>query len=269
LIIEPEDSNQAKQWSKTSAQNLQMIADAEIQTVDPALKIKAQSAIWMPDVAQIRNPKLTKSLYGAIHNKLPIFQNTKVTNLIIEHNHIKGVETVNGKFEADKVVICAGAWTAQLLHSLDKRPAIEPVLGQMILFKHKPDRISRITLHQDRYVIPRRDGRVLIGSTLEYRGFDKTTTDQAKQELIDYALEHYPELAESEIEHHWAGLRPGSPSGIPYIGQIPNITGLYVNAGHFRNGVVLGPASCRLVADLILARPPILNPEPYTLTARR
>lgn len=269
LIIDPEDSEQALQWSVHCGQNLHLIEDSEVHACEPRLQINAKNAVWMPDVAQIRNPRLIKSLHGAICNRITIHQNTKVTSLIVDHGHIKGVETDTGKFEADKVVICTGAWTGKLLETLEISPNIEPVLGQMIIFKHQPDRISRITLHQDRYVIPRRDGRVLIGSTLEHRGFEKTTTNQAKNELKAYALDHYPELAKSEIEHHWAGLRPGSPNGIPYIGPIPDISGLFVNAGHFRNGVVLGPASCRLAADIILERSPILNPEDYSLTADR
>ncbi|MES9939360.1 MAG: glycine oxidase ThiO [Candidatus Thiodiazotropha sp. 6PLUC2] len=269
LIIDPEDSEKALQWSEARGENLQLIESKEIAACEPALQTNAQHAAWMPDVAQIRNPRLTKSLHGAICDDITIHQNTKVTDLVIQNSRIKGVETESGQFEADKVVICAGAWTGQLLQSLPIPPAIDPVLGQMIIFKHQPGRISRVTLHQDRYVIPRRDGRVLIGSTLEFRGFEKTTTAQAKQELKAYALNHYPELAQSEIEHHWAGLRPGSPSGVPYIGPVPDIEGLYVNAGHFRNGVVLGPASCRLTADLVLDRQPILNPQPYSLTAER
>ena len=269
LIVEPEDREKAVRWSKTRGENLQLINDKEINACEPALQVDAEHAVWMPDVAQIRNPRLTKSIHGAIRNDISIHQNTKVIDLIVQNDRIKGVITETGRIEADKVIICAGAWTGQLLQSLEIPPAIDPVLGQMIIFKHNPGRISRITLHQDRYVIPRRDGRVLIGSTLEHRGFEKTTTEQAKQELKAYAINHYPELADSEIEHHWAGLRPGSPSGIPYIGPVPGIQGLYVNAGHFRNGVVLGPASCRLAADQILERTPILNPEPYSLTAER
>jgi glycine oxidase len=114
-----------------------------------------------------------------------------------------------------------------------------------------------------------RDGRIVVGSTLEYRGFDKQTTEQAKQELEAFALAHFPSLQEARIEHHWAGLRPGSPNGIPYIGQVPGIDGLYLNAGHFRNGVVLGPASARLMADIVLQRPTILDPTPYAIDAKR
>jgi glycine oxidase len=269
LIIAPEDGDQALQWAGTYGQNLQSVDEQDIKEIEPALQTTSTQAVWMPEVAQIRNPRLTKSLHRAIANRINIHQQTTVIELLVENHRIKGVKTEKGQIAADKVVICAGAWTGKLLQSLATPPAIEPVLGQMIIFKHQPERITRITLHQDRYVIPRRDGRILVGSTLEHRGFEKSTTEQAKRELREYALDHFPELARAGIEHHWAGLRPGSPSGIPFISEVPEIDGLYVNAGHFRNGVVLGPASCRLAADLVLNRSPILPADAYSMSVDR
>jgi glycine oxidase len=113
------------------------------------------------------------------------------------------------------------------------------------------------------YVIPRRDGYVLAGSTLEYVGYDKTTTEGAYRELHRAALTMVPALTAYSVEQQWAGLRPGSSQGIPLIGPYPNVEGLYIIAGHFRNGIAMGPASARLLADLILQRLPIIDPEPY------
>jgi glycine oxidase len=146
---------------------------------------------------------------------------------------------------------------------------VHPVRGQMLLFKTKPGLIKRMVLEENRYVIPRRDGRVLFGSTIEEAGFDKSTTEQARTELSAIARERFPVLKDYPIEHHWAGLRPGSPAGVPYICRHPELENLYINAGHFRNGVVLGPASARLAADLIIGRKPVVDPVPYGLTAAR
>ena len=107
-----------------------------------------------------------------------------------------------------------------------------------------------------------------MGSTLERNGFDKQTTDEAKQSLYETALSICPELEKYELEHHWAGLRPGSPEGIPYIGPVPGVDNLYINAGHFRNGLVLAPASTRLLADQLLGQTPVIDPQPYTLAGR-
>jgi glycine oxidase len=106
----------------------------------------------------------------------------------------------------------------------------------------------------------------LIGSTLEEVGFDSSTTQAASTELQATAVEILPALADIEIEVQWAGLRPGSPAGVPYIGQYPDVNGLYLCSGHFRNGFVLGPASARLAADLVLGNDPVVDPEPYKIS---
>ncbi len=139
----------------------------------------------------------------------------------------------------------------------------------MLLFNTKPGLIKRIVLEGNRYIIPRKDGRVLFGSTMEDVGFKKKTTQEARDELYNIATERFPVLKEYPIEKHWAGLRPGSPTGIPYICSHPELAGLYINAGHFRNGVVLGPASARLCADLVTGREPSLPAAPYRLNAPR
>jgi len=269
LILNPGDSESALAWSSQTHQSLEKINAAAIEDCEPALTPGADEAIWMPEVAQIRNPRLVKAALGAIQGRVVIRGDTPMTRLMIQAGRVTGVETRQGRLSAACVIVCAGAWSGGLLRDILPPPRIEPVLGQMILFRTAPGAISRIVLHEDRYVIPRRDGRVLVGSTLEYRGFDKRTTGNVRGELEAYALSHFPDLAQAEIEHHWAGLRPGSPRGIPYIGPVPGISGLYLNAGHFRNGVVLGPASVRLLADLILEREPILDPGPYALNAPR
>ncbi len=139
----------------------------------------------------------------------------------------------------------------------------------MLLFKAKPGVLDRVVLQNGRYLIPREDGRILVGSTLEFKGFDKETTEEAYQSLYQSALSIMPGLADFPVEKQWAGLRPGSPSGVPYIGKIPQFENLYINAGHFRNGLVLSPASCRLATDLLLEREPIIDPAAYSFDAPR
>jgi glycine oxidase len=269
LILEPDDMPRALEWAGDAAQTLHKIDRSAIAECEPALTTTADGAVWMPEVAQIRNPRLVKSAHQAIAGRVEIRESTEVTGFVIRGGRLQGIETSAGTLSTKAAIVCAGAWTGRLLRDLVPPPDIEPVLGQMILFRARPGAIARIVLHDDRYVIPRRDGRVLVGSTVEYRGFDKQTTQAARDSLLDYALAHFPLLAEAEIEHHWAGLRPGSPQGIPYIGPVPDIEGLYLNAGHFRNGVVLGPASARLMSDIVLGREPILSPAPYGLAADR
>jgi len=191
-----------------------------------------------------------------------------VTGFIQENGQISGVTTAGGEIRAERVVLAAGAWSGELLKTLGLELPVEPVKGQMILYKCAEDFLPSMVLAKGRYAIPRRDGHILIGSTLEYAGFDKTPTDNALESLKASAEELLPALKEAEVVGHWAGLRPGSPEGIPFIGELPAHPGLWLNCGHFRNGLVLAPASCRLLADLMLGREPIIDPAPYAPVGR-
>ena len=112
------------------------------------------------------------------------------------------------------------------------------------------------------------DGHVLVGSTLEHAGFDKTPTGEALASLQASAAALLPGLAQAAVVGHWAGLRPGSPEGVPYIGEVPEFPGLWLNCGHYRNGLVLAPASCALLKNLLLGEAPIVDPRPYQAQGR-
>ncbi len=176
---------------------------------------------------------------------------------------MSGVACGRERFPADHVVVAGGAWTARILGALGEPVPVEPVRGQMLLFRARPGLLKHILLYEGRYAIPRRDGRILMGSTMERVGFDKSTTRQALDELRKAAYSLLPALRESELERHWAGLRPGSPEGVPVIGVHPQVAGLYINSGHFRNGVVTGPASARLLTQIILGKQTLADAAPY------
>ncbi|MDH5570758.1 MAG: glycine oxidase ThiO [Gammaproteobacteria bacterium] len=266
LILDTDESERALSWARLGQSSLQQISFKEIKVLEPQLGVIPDSALWMPEVGQIRNPRMVKSMRESLLKQgVKLYENSQVQGLFVDQDYIKGVVTAEGEIRAKKVVLAGGAWTSQLLSSTGVNLAIKPVRGQMILFRGEPGLISRIVLSQDRYVIPRRDGRVLFGSTLEDTGFDKSITDSAREELQQAAYRLIPALKQYEIEHHWAGLRPASPEGIPYIGEHPHITGLYINTGHYRNGVVLGLASARLLADMMLQREPIMDFQAFKI----
>ena len=269
MILDPEEHAEALAWAAAEQTPIEVLTRAQMAEKEPGLAADVGEALWLSDIGQIRNPRLTKALRAAIAPKVTIREQEEVLELRVQDGQVRGVRTTAGEIAAERVVVCTGAWTAELLAKLGRKPDIRPVRGQMILFYAKPGQIRHLTLFRERYVIPRRDGRVLIGSTLEEAGFDKHTTAEAKEELYRIATGLFPLLKRTPIEDHWAGLRPGSPSGIPYIGPYPGADGLYVNAGHYRNGLVTGPASARLLADLVLSREPILPPSPYALDAPR
>ena len=265
LMLDVEDGREAQAWATAHQHNIETLQAARLHELEPGLAL-GDSGLWMPDVKQIRNPRMAQAARISLQELgVVVEEHAEVTGLIVESGEICGVETIKGAYEAEQVVVASGAWSAELLQRLMVPVEVEPVKGQMILYRAQPDAIRHIVLNQGKYIIPRRDGHVLTGSTLEFVGFEKSTTKDALQELRQAAEAMFPLLAECEVVNQWAGLRPGTPTGIPYIGEHPGVRGLYLNAGHFRNGVVLGPASARLMADLVLKRPPILAPEAYAL----
>lgn len=270
LILDTEEYPQARAWADQEHIRLELLDNVALHDREPELG-DHDKALWLPEIAQIRNPRLLKALKQAlVLAKVSLLEQQKVHTLRIERDRVIGVETQAREFlPARRVVIATGAWSQELLRYINIPLMVNPVRGQMILFSTQPGLVSRMVLANDRYVIPRRDGHVLVGSTLEFVGFDKTVTPSALQDLKYAAFGLIPRLADYGVQKHWAGLRPGSPNGIPYIGKHPAIEGLYVNTGHFRNGIVLGLASARLLADIILERPPILEPSGYALTAER
>lgn len=270
IIAATEEQSQALQWAKQAGHTCTLITAAQITELEPGRHHPPPSAIYMPEIAQVRNPRLVKALIQDVTRRgVKIVTHTAADHFSFANNAVVKVNTVNGSLTADQYILCAGAWTTSLMHNIPDHADIRPVRGQMLLFKAKPGLIRHMMLEENRYIIPRNDGRILFGSTLEETDFDKSTTDSARAELQQLAIERYPLLKQFPLEHHWAGLRPASPAGVPYIAQHPQLENLFVNAGHYRNGVVLAPASTRLLTDLVLHREPILDPSAYSLTAPR
>lgn len=266
LLLDTADRAMADDWAGRFGYRLEGLAGEALRQCEPALGADAGPALWMPEVAQVRNPRLVQAARAALVKQGGVIEEQcEVTDLRVRGGRVAGVLTTRGEYAAEVVVVAAGAWSGRLLAGLGIRPEIRPVRGQMLLFKGAPGRVSRIILGERHYVIPRRDGRVLVGSTMEEVGFDTSTTAAAREELLAAAFRLVPGLRACEVERHWAGLRPGSPSGIPYISRHPEVAGLFINSGHFRNGVVMAPASVRLLADLVLGRPPVIDPAPYAL----
>ncbi|MBO3276756.1 glycine oxidase ThiO [Pseudomonas schmalbachii] len=268
--LDLEDQAEALEWARVNHRPLHEVDIDSVRAAVPALGEGFGRAVHMPDVANVRNPRLTRSLreaLGAMPN-VTLREGCEVDGFIESAGSILGVRTSQGDIRSESVVLAAGAWSGELLAKLGLELPVEPVKGQMILYKCDADFLSSMVLAKGRYAIPRRDGHILVGSTLEHAGFDKTPTDEALASLRASAEELLPALAGQQPIRHWAGLRPGSPEGIPFIGPVPGHSGLWLNTGHYRNGLVLAPASCRLLVDLMQGREAIIDPLPYAPEGR-
>ena len=265
-----EDQVEALAWAEWEGRPLAEVDIGSVYRDLPMLAAGFTRALQMPCVANVRNPRLVRALRQALLQmpNVTLHEHCPVSGFVLDGVRICGVQTAQGELLADRVVLAVGAWSGQLLSTLGVELPVEPVKGQMILYKCAEDFLPSMVLANGRYAIPRKDGHVLVGSTLEYAGFDKTPTDEALASLQASAVALLPALADAEVVGHWAGLRPSSPEGIPFIGEVPDHPGLWLNCGHFRNGLVLAPASCQLLADLMLGREPIVDPAPYAPAGR-
>lgn len=225
---------------------------------------RPSQALWLPAVGQLRNPRLAQALRQAVQTLgCDILTHRAASNLVYEEGRIAGVATAEGRLQADVYVVAAGAWTRSLLADNAAGLDIQPVRGQILLFKAPPGLLPCIVYRNGLYLVPRADGHILAGSTLEFVGFDKNTTEAAHAELLGFAQNLLPELDESAVAKQWAGLRPGSPKGIPTIARHPRHDNLYINSGHFRYGVTMAPASAEILARLVTGQGESLDPAPY------
>jgi len=261
LVLDLDEFDQAKSWAKTFSKKitlerkskfLQRVGRRELSLIEPELSENYAAALWMPVIGQIRNPRLVKALIQDLSQRgVKIIPDAEVKAIHSKNGQVLYIETSNSRWSADDYLVAAGAWSASLLADTGLSLAVEPVRGQMILFKTGPGRLRRIILNNSKYLIPRRDGHILAGSTLEYVGFEKKTTDSAYHDLRSAAVGIAPFLENMPVVSHWAGLRPGSSNGVPTIGRHPNLENLVICSGHFRNGVILGLGSARVAAGLL------------------
>ena len=222
------------------------------------------AALWLPSVTQVRNPRLLQALAKSVEKSGgSIIEYAEVTSWKIERGRVVAAITSQGEYTAANFVIAAGAWSRPLLGEHACKLDIRPVRGQMLLFKAEPGLLRTIILQDGFYLIPRQDGHILAGSTLEEAGFDKSTTDSAREVLLAKARALLPQLTAEMLAGHWAGLRPGSPDNIPVIDRHPAIANLYLNSGHHRYGVTMAPASAHLLANRLLDLPQLFDITPY------
>jgi glycine oxidase len=266
LKLDVDECQQAAKWAKQNGYALELVDRAGVDRLQPGIGINSAEAVWMPNIAQIRNPRLLKALRRLLEvDGVEVFEGHEVTDILVENGRVVGVRVGESPHLAGQVVVAGGAWSGRIMATLGIELPVRPVKGQMLLYRAPQGLLEHIILSEDHYLIPRADGRVLVGSTLEHCGFDKQTTTGALEELRRYAQRILPVLDAYPIERQWAGLRPGTVDGIPFIGPCPEIDGLYVNAGHYRNGVVTGLASVELLVDIMLQQSPALIAEPYSL----
>jgi glycine oxidase len=213
---------------------------------------------FLPGMAQVRNPRHLQALItGCRLLGVHLQPECAVRGLVREGAAIAAVETTAGRLTAAKYLVAAGAWSDRLLKEVGLQPGVRPVRGQIALLQTE-SALRPILLQGKRYLVPRLDGRVLVGSTEEEAGFDTRPTAGAIEELLSFAVSLVPELADAALERCWAGLRPGTPDGLPFLGKVPDVSNLFVAAGHYRAGIQLSPATGLVLKQLLTQQTPLI-----------
>lgn len=230
----------------------------------PVLGPAERAAYFLPDMGQVRNPRHVRALIaGCAARGVEIREGEPVVGIEIRGERVAGVRTASGLHPAGTVCIAGGAWSRSVLGGRCPDLDVTPVRGQIVLLRAASRPFACIVEEGLRYVVPRDDGRVLIGSTEDRVGFDRRTTGEGIAGLLSFALELVPALRTAAVERTWAGLRPGTGRGVPTLGPVPGTQGLFVATGHYRTGLQMSPITGRLLAAAILGRTPSVPLAPY------
>lgn len=232
---------------------VQELASRELHQLEPNLHPELDHAIHLPQAGQVRNPRHVKALINAcLARGVQLSPGTPVFGFEGQRGRINAIHTVEGTISADQFVVCSGAWSKSVLAQANINVEIEPLRGQIVLLNAPSLPIRRVIEVGPRYLVPRSDGRILIGSTEEHVGFDKSNTAAAIGDLTRFASDLVPTLKTARFERCWSGLRPMSRTGLPYLGRVPNSENLFVAAGHFRLGLTLSPITAVLLRQMLL-----------------
>ena len=243
---------------------------AEVLTADQVLEIEPAASksvvggVRFPEDAQVRNPRLVKALAkGAALLGTQFLLGNPVDGFVREKGRISGVK-VNGEFfRGNTVVVAAGCWSGALTQELGFHLPIQPSRGQIVLVDAMPLVLRHTIDGLGVYLVPRSDGVILIGATVEFVGYDKRTTLEGIQQMIEAGTTLIPELAGMPFAQAWAGLRPHIKNG-PCLGKAPDLDNVIIASGHFKNGILLAPITGVLISELITTGVPSISLEPFS-----
>jgi glycine oxidase len=241
------------QWQQKAGLRIEYLSAAEVRKVEPFISPDARAALFFPDDRQVENRRLLAALqkYAAINN-INIIEGAEIKNLLVENKKVIGAETSDVKFFAKKTVLATGAWTSHIKIGENALPpllrGVKPIRGQMVCFKTAKRLFSKVIYSPRGYIVPRQDGRILAGATVEDVGFDKSVTAGGIDFVRENALEIAPSLMNLEVSEKWSGLRPYAPDGLPILGEFPQMENLFIATAHYRNGILLAPLTAEILA---------------------
>jgi glycine oxidase len=239
------------------------LSHERVKKLEPALDFDAGGhplgAAYLRERSVDPRALVAAALQAARHRLVDIASGTKVLSVEIAEGRVSGVTAKNTSYRAPIVINCAGAWAGSI--GPQKFP-VHPIKGQMLAVIGGPQ-LRHAVRGDDAYLVPRSDGRILIGSTLEDAGYNKQTEIATINHLFRAGLSLVPALAQAKRHEDWAGLRPGTPDHLPILGET-STAGYFAAAGHYRDGILLTPITAKLMTNLVLGLPPSFDLTPFS-----
>jgi len=243
----------------------QPLSAVDARELEPSLREDVEAAVLRPAEASVDNRLLTKAILASAQKSgAEIFAGAKVDSIWTEGDACRGLLVCGEQISAAHTVIAAGCFSAQI-RGVEHYAPVRPAKGQMISLVCTEAKIERVLWGDEVYLVPRDNGQILAGATVEYAGFDKTLTAGGQKKLLSAAIDLVPAFENARIEETWAGLRPDSPDHLPILGPT-DLSGLVIATGHFRSGVLLTPITAKLVGEFITLGNVGMDWEPFSPT---
>lgn len=247
----------AFEWQRAAGLPVEWLGAEAARTLEPALSPAVRAAVLSSGERHVEPRRLVRALALACARRgVCIRENTPVVGVTTTQRRVSGVQTPAGSVGSGSVVIAGGAWSEPMGRWLGMTLPVFPVRGQILALSCLPPPIRHTVYTQAGYLVPKADGRVVVGATEERAGFDTRPTAGGMAGLLALAPALVPALADAPFESVWTGLRPGSPDGLPLLGPLPGWENVCVATGHFRNGVLLAPITGEIIAQSVLDSSP-------------
>lgn len=254
-------------WQTSAGLRAEMLTPTQAREMEPHLSGAIHAALYLPDDWQVDNRRLTQALVAAAFRAgVDIHCDAGDLRVVIEEGRIQGIAALGKIWSAPLVVNAAGSWAARMSPELLRLPpaSVRPIRGQMLSMNlQPPDILNHVVRTERAYLVPRRDGRLVVGATVEDVGFAKQVTAGAVSKLLSGTIEAVPILADMPLGDLWTGLRPLAEDDLPILGET-DVKGLFCATGHYRNGILLTPVTAELIRCLVADRTPPLDPMPFS-----
>jgi glycine oxidase len=246
-------------WQRAAGLRAEILDGASARALEPNLSPGAAGVAHFPDDHQVDNRLLVRALSIAAARAGVQFRTGYVRGLEVKDDRVVGVDLDGEKLSAGAVVVAAGSWSSLVQGARIDPQAVRPVRGQLLELQLRLPPVQRVLFSERKgYLVPRRDGRVIAGSTMEFAGYDKQVTASGMARILEVGLEMCPALRDAQVLSFWAGLRPYTEDRMPLLGPGP-LEGLFLATGHFRNGILLAPITALVIAEAVLGQTPSVD----------